>query len=47
MDTLLNDPGRREAMGQAGLELMREHQGAAERIAALLNLRRLSRARFR
>jgi len=36
MNALLNDSRRREAMGRAGLELMREHQGAAERIAALL-----------
>jgi len=40
VNTLLHDPGRREAMGQAGLELMRQHQGAAERIAALLYLRK-------
>jgi 3-deoxy-D-manno-octulosonic-acid transferase len=33
---LLDDPDRRAGMGSAGLNLMREHQGAARRIAALL-----------
>src|SRR5690349_11854433 len=36
---LLKDPARRAQMGRAGIELMREHQGAAERIAALLQKR--------
>jgi len=33
---LLNNPDRRARMGEAGLELMRQHQGAAQRIAAWL-----------
>jgi 3-deoxy-D-manno-octulosonic-acid transferase len=37
--TLLSDSARREQMGRAGLELMRQHQGAADRIAALLQER--------
>lgn len=36
---LIGDPGRRERMGQAGLELMHQHQGAARRIVALLHER--------
>jgi 3-deoxy-D-manno-octulosonic-acid transferase len=34
--TLLHDTARCEAMGRAGRELMRQHQGAAVRIAAML-----------
>ena len=33
---LLANPERRSRMGQAGLALMRQHQGAAQRIVALL-----------
>jgi 3-deoxy-D-manno-octulosonic-acid transferase len=33
---LLSDPGKRRRMGEAGLALMRQHQGAAQRIVALL-----------
>ena len=33
---LLSDPGERRRMGEAGLALMRQHQGAAQRIVALL-----------
>jgi 3-deoxy-D-manno-octulosonic-acid transferase len=33
---LLEDPERRRRMGQAGLEFSREHQGATEKVMALL-----------
>jgi 3-deoxy-D-manno-octulosonic-acid transferase len=35
---LLNDPERRQRMGQAGLVLMREHQGATQRTLSLLQI---------
>jgi len=35
---LLNDPERRQRMGQAGLLLMREHQGATQRTLSLLQI---------
>ena len=39
---LLRDPLRRETMGRAGLELMQQHQGAAQRIVAMLHTRQAS-----
>jgi 3-deoxy-D-manno-octulosonic-acid transferase len=36
---LLRDPVQRETMGRAGLELMHQHQGAAQRIVAMLHTR--------
>jgi 3-deoxy-D-manno-octulosonic-acid transferase len=38
---LLEDPERRRRMGQAGLEFSREHQGATEKVMALLERVRL------
>jgi 3-deoxy-D-manno-octulosonic-acid transferase len=35
-ESLLRDSGRCKSMGDAGMALMRQHQGAAQRIAALL-----------
>jgi len=35
---LLSDPARRLRMGEAGIALMREHQGATQRTLALLHI---------
>jgi 3-deoxy-D-manno-octulosonic-acid transferase len=37
IEALLGDPARCARMGEAGLHLMRQHQGAARRIAAMLH----------
>jgi 3-deoxy-D-manno-octulosonic-acid transferase len=37
IEALLSDPARCARMGEAGLNLMHQHQGAARRIAAMLH----------